>query len=103
MERPHVGGHLRICPLTVTTMARRSSRNVNRFPVRSAAEFAPIADYVRTMSVSGRVQARPDRPVRRIEAPSRDHEESALGDLCALQAGLSDHELYRRWTGSYGQ
>ena len=41
MGRPHVGGHLRICPLTVTTMARRSSRNVNRFPVRSAAEFAP--------------------------------------------------------------
>ena len=44
---PHVGGgYLRICPLAVTAMARRSSRKVNGFPVRSAAEFAHI-DYGR--------------------------------------------------------
>jgi hypothetical protein len=39
---------IRICPLAVTAMRRRSLRKVSGFPVRSAAGFAPNADSVDT-------------------------------------------------------
>jgi hypothetical protein len=35
---------IRICPLAVTAMERRSSRKVSGFPVRSTAGFAPNAE-----------------------------------------------------------